>query len=130
MAAELDGVEVSPLAGIAMALNSAWALVAEHPRVDVGFWALAVAAKMDVVNGRSSRQFAETLGVTEADFSKTVNRYCDLLALPRPPSLKSQRAREQYSRVQRENHWRDRSGLDYVLRNRRDQVNARSSCQT
>lgn len=101
---------------LAHSLNGVWALLAEHPRVELAFWALAVAARLDVVNGFTSGDLALRVHVSEADFSKTVNHYCDLLKLPRPPALKSAAARAAYSRAQKADHWRDRNGRDYVLR--------------
>jgi hypothetical protein len=118
---ELDGEPSERDARLdsATGIRMAFALIAEHPRVDVGFWAYCVAHKLDVVAGRTCGEIALRLGVTEADFSKTVNYYCDLLDLPRPPSLKSQAARVAYSKVQRDNHWRDRTGADFVARHRK-----------
>ena len=118
---ELDGEPAARDARLdsASGVRMAFSLIAEHPRVDVGFWAYCVAHKLELVGRRTNGQIAAMLQVTEADFSKTVNYYCDLLDLPRPPSLKSQAARAAYSRVQRDNHWRDRTGLDFVSRHRR-----------
>jgi len=70
---------------------------------------LAIAAQLDELNNlgyRSLTQAGQKLNTGKANMSKGVNEWCDLLALPRPPMLKSQAARERYSADKKTNHWR------------------------
>jgi hypothetical protein len=93
-----------------------WALMAEQSNKAMEYWAISLAFGMAVTQGQTHAELAAECGETESNFSKRVNYYCDLFQLPRPRSCKSQEARGTYSRVQRADHWRDRTGLDYVRR--------------
>ena len=91
-------------------------LLIERDRIDVAVWALAYAGHLTYTSGQTASEIATRLRITESDFSKTVNEFCDMLCLPRPPALKSAAARESYSKAQKENHWRGRTGLDFIRR--------------
>jgi hypothetical protein len=97
-------------------LNVALSLILERDRADIAAWALAFAAHLSSVSNLRAGEIADRLGITESAFSKVVNEFCDLLKLPRPPALKGEAARVAYSQAQTRNHFRFRTGRDFVNR--------------